>query len=94
MRAKNKRRIDSENHTELGKVIPLEAPFVLLVDPSNLCNLRCKFCPTGNHSLIKKTNRYQGNLDFDLFKKIIDDLNEFIKLSLTISQNLFTIQLL
>lgn len=63
----------------LGEVLPLEAPFVLLVDPSNLCNLKCKFCPTGNHKLIRGTGRYQGNLDFGLFKKIIDDLAEFDK---------------
>jgi len=77
MKAKNKHRVNLEKHVVLGKVLPLEAPFVLLVDPSNLCNLKCKFCPTGNRELIKKTGRYQGNLDLGLYKKIIDDLREF-----------------
>lgn len=77
MKAKVQRRVDANSLTVLGKVLPLETPFVLLVDPSNLCNLRCKFCPTGNHALIRKTGRYRGNLDFKLFKKIIGDLREF-----------------
>jgi len=73
------RRVETKNLTILGEVVPLEAPFVLLVDPSNLCNFQCKFCPSGNHDLIRKTGRYQGNLDFSLFKKIIDELKEFSK---------------
>ncbi len=77
MKAKIKHRVNTENHTVLGEVAPLEAPYVLLVDPSNLCNFRCKFCPTGNHALIRSTGRFQGMLDFDLFKKMIDDLSEF-----------------
>ena len=76
MKAKIKSRL-AENHIELGKVLPLETPFVLMVDPSSICNFRCKFCPTGNPDLIRKTGRYQGFLDFNLFKKIIDDLKEF-----------------
>ena len=77
MKAKIQRRIETKNLTELGKAVPLETPYVLLVDPSNLCNFRCKFCPTGNRDLIRNTGRFQGNLDFNLFKKIIDDLKEF-----------------
>ena len=77
MKAKIKSRVNTENHTVLGEVVPLETPFVLLVDPSNLCNFRCRFCPTGDQDLIRKTGRYQGILDFNLFKKIIDDLKEF-----------------
>jgi radical SAM protein with 4Fe4S-binding SPASM domain len=79
MKAKIKRRINIEDHTVLGKVLPLETPFVLLVDPSSLCNFRCKFCPNGRQDLIHKTGRYQGILDFNLFKKIVDDLKEFSK---------------
>jgi sulfatase maturation enzyme AslB (radical SAM superfamily) len=77
MKAKIKSRIYSESHEILGEVAPLETPFVLLVDPSSLCNFRCRYCPTGNNDLIRKTGRYQGILDYNLFKKIIDDLKEF-----------------
>ncbi len=77
LKADIKHRVNINNHIELGKVVPLEAPFVLLIDPSNLCNFRCNFCPTGHKDLIRKTGRYQGNLNFDLYKKIIDDLSEY-----------------
>lgn len=79
MKAKYQRRIDTDNLTVLGEVLPLDTPYVLLVDPSNLCNFKCKFCPTGNHNLIRKTGRYQGNMDFSVFRKIIDDLKDFSK---------------
>ena len=68
-----------EEHNILGKIVPLKMPFVLVLDPSNLCNHRCKFCPTGDDKLIKSTNRYNGLFDFNLFKTIINDLKEFDK---------------
>ena len=77
MRARVQRRVSAKNTVVLGSVLPLDTPFVLLVDPSNLCNMRCAFCPSGNRDLIRKTGRYQGNLDFALFTKIVDDLKEF-----------------
>jgi MoaA/NifB/PqqE/SkfB family radical SAM enzyme len=77
MKAKIKPRINLEGRTKLENVIPLSTPFVLFVDPSSTCNFRCSFCPTGDRSLIKETRRWQGKMPFDLFTKIIDDLNEF-----------------
>lgn len=77
MKAIVKYRVNAESHTTLGKVAPLSAPYVLLVDPVNVCNFKCKFCPTGNQELIRATGRYQGMLDFKLFTKIVDDLKEF-----------------
>lgn len=77
MKANIKPRINLENRTPLQEVIPLKTPFVLFVDPVNTCNFQCKFCPTGDRDLIKSTGRWQGRLNFDLYKKIIDDLGEF-----------------
>lgn len=79
MRAEIKPRINLEDRTPLQDVIPLSTPFVLFVDPVNTCNFKCKFCPTGDHDLIKSTGRWQGRLDFDLYKKVIDDLGAFDK---------------
>lgn len=61
----------------LSELIPLETPFTLLIEPANLCTLACKFCPTGDTSLLRKFNRPQGMMDYKLFKKIIDDLKTF-----------------
>lgn len=77
MKAKIKPRINLENRTRLEEVIPLSTPMILFVDPASICNFKCKFCPTGNRNLIKNTVRWQGRMDFDLYKKIIDDLEEF-----------------
>jgi radical SAM protein with 4Fe4S-binding SPASM domain len=77
MKAAIKPRIDMENRTPLQDVIPLPTPFVLFVDPANVCNLRCSFCPTGDHELIRSTGRRQQLMDFGLYKKIIDELGAF-----------------
>ena len=77
MKAKIEPRINLENRTRIEEVIPLSTPMILFVDPASTCNFKCKFCPTGNHELIKETGRWQGRMDFGLYKKIIDDLKEF-----------------
>ncbi len=77
MRAQIKPRINQEGRTNLEEVIPLSTPFVLFVDPASACNFRCKFCPNGDAKLIRETGRWQGNMDFNLYKKIINDLKEF-----------------
>ncbi len=47
-------------------------PFILTVEPTNLCNLRCPLCVTGNGSMQRTT----GFMDFRTFKQIIDDAEE------------------
>jgi radical SAM protein with 4Fe4S-binding SPASM domain len=76
LQAKIKPRIELENRTKLEEVIPLESPFTVFVDPADICNFRCKFCPTGNRALMKNVKRPSGLLDFDLYRKIINDLCE------------------
>jgi radical SAM protein with 4Fe4S-binding SPASM domain len=74
MKAKIVPRIELENRTRLETVIPLSTPFTLFVDPSDACNFRCQFCPSGNAQLLKKVHRKPRHMDFDLFRKIIEDL--------------------
>jgi len=70
-------RITIENRTKLETVIPLDTPLVLFIDPSSSCNSKCKFCPNGHKIIIKCTGRWQGQMNFNLYKKIIDGLAEF-----------------
>jgi MoaA/NifB/PqqE/SkfB family radical SAM enzyme len=80
MKAEIKPRIDLKNRTRLETVIPLSVPFIINVDPADICNFQCKFCPTGDRNLMKKTpGRNHGLMDFDLYKKIINDICEFEK---------------
>ena len=78
LKAEIKPRIDTENRTKLEAVIPLNVPFIINVDPSDACNFQCKFCPTGDRKLMRETEgRNFGVMDFEVFKKIVDDICEF-----------------
>lgn len=78
MKAKFEPRIRLENRPKLEKLIPLNVPFIINVDPSDVCNFRCKFCPTADRALMKKTpNRNFGLMDWDLYRKIVDDICKF-----------------
>ncbi len=78
MRAEIKPRIDLKHRTKLEEVIPLRTPFIINIDPSDRCNFQCKFCPTGDRELMKRTpGRNHGLMDFDLYKKVIDDICSF-----------------
>jgi MoaA/NifB/PqqE/SkfB family radical SAM enzyme len=79
MKAKIKPRIEIEKRTRLEEVIPLGTPFVIFIDPADICNFQCKFCPTGNRTLIKTLRRSAGLMDFNLYRKIIDDICTFDK---------------
>jgi radical SAM protein with 4Fe4S-binding SPASM domain len=63
--------------TRLEQVVPLETPFELQLAVSNVCNFRCGYCPCSAPDLLKKNNVKKGIMDFDLYTKIIDDLDAF-----------------
>jgi MoaA/NifB/PqqE/SkfB family radical SAM enzyme len=73
----NPLRITTENRTKLEDVIPLPTPFLVFIDPSNVCNQQCEFCPTGNRELIKQIGREKVVMTWDLYKKTIDQLCGF-----------------
>lgn len=70
-------RLSSEARSNLGDALPLKQPYVLLVDPSSLCNLRCKWCPSGYDSLIAETKRTQQVMPFALFEELIRQAAEY-----------------
>lgn len=45
-------------------------PLSLFIEPTNICNLKCPLCPTGNNS----TPKGKGYMKFEDYKKIIDAL--------------------
>jgi radical SAM protein with 4Fe4S-binding SPASM domain len=49
-------------------------PFLLEVEPSSLCNLRCPLCAVG----AGKLTREQGNMSLDRFRRIIDDIGPYL----------------
>lgn len=78
MKAHIAQRINTDSpRSKLDEYIPLDTPFVVMIDPSSACNLRCKFCPTGDLELIKSVGRYQGYMTLSMFKSIIHGLDDF-----------------
>jgi MoaA/NifB/PqqE/SkfB family radical SAM enzyme len=71
MNAEIKARIGTER-TPLQDVIPLSTPYLVFLDPSDLCNSTCPWCPTGS----KEAAKYKKPviMGMDLYVKIIDDL--------------------
>jgi len=49
-------------------------PYWLTIDPTNFCNLKCPFCPTGQN---RKT-RTRATLSLENFKSIINELGPYL----------------
>jgi radical SAM protein with 4Fe4S-binding SPASM domain len=46
-------------------------PHLLMIEPTNECNLRCPLCPTGAGTL----KRPKGQMSFELYQRILADLD-------------------
>ncbi len=55
----------------LGRKRLLSYPYELCIDVSNKCNLHCPYCPTGRG---EQGGRGRGNISYELFKNILDEL--------------------
>lgn len=65
------------NRQRLEEIIPLSTPMLVFIEPTNMCNFKCKFCPTGDEKLLNKVNRQCGVMKLDTLKKIVDGFKEF-----------------
>lgn len=54
----------------LRRPIVWGTPVIINVEPTNLCNLRCPLCTTGSGQM----RRPKGKLNFDLYRRLIDEL--------------------
>ena len=70
-------RIHSAEKRPLQDILPLKTPISAHVDISSLCNYRCSFCFQADTKGMKDVGLKRGFMDLDLFKKIVDDFNEF-----------------
>lgn len=57
---------------EYGKVS--DFPLYLVIEPTSICNLRCKMC--WQQDPIIRTPQYKGQMKFDIFKQIVDEAYE------------------
>ena len=59
-------------------------PPYLQIEPSSICNYRCVFCFETDKTFTNKKNGFMGRMNYDFFKKVIDDAEgnvEFISLA-------------
>jgi len=64
------KRIQLNKRTDLKSEIPLKTPYCIFIDPSSACNFKCGFC-------MNKNIKSPSIMSMSLFKKLIDDLEEF-----------------
>jgi len=60
----------SEWHRRRGDAVLSSLPPVVLIDPTNACNLGCPLCPTGQ----RRQARPVGLMSFDLYRGLIDEV--------------------
>tara|TARA_B100001093_G_scaffold519112_1_gene606533 strand:+ start:7844 stop:8845 length:1002 start_codon:yes stop_codon:yes gene_type:complete len=63
----------------LRDALPLKVPLRVWIDPTNVCNFKCTFCPTGDDELLKSVNRPKGFMTLETFKNAINGLEEIVK---------------
>ncbi|MBT4138903.1 MAG: radical SAM protein [Candidatus Latescibacteria bacterium] len=54
--------------------IRLGKPFVLMVEPTNFCNLKCPLCPSGNGEM----TRPRGTMELERFEKVLKEQAEHL----------------
>lgn len=59
--------------------IPLAAPLCVCIEPANLCNFKCLMCWQGTDEY-KQNGGPFANMDMDLYRKVISDIEEFASL--------------
>lgn len=57
----------------LGREVLPYKPFFLMIEPTNMCNLKCIMCPQSG-----KLTRKRGFMEFSLFEKVITEAKDFI----------------
>lgn len=63
-----------EKFRPMHETIPNATPFTIMIEPTNACNFRCRFCPTSDAKLLKSVGRKAGYMSMDLFKKTVDGI--------------------
>jgi radical SAM protein with 4Fe4S-binding SPASM domain len=64
----------SKKRLDLGRAAPLPGPISMYIEPTNACNIRCRFCPTGDQALIKQVGRKTGTMTQETWDRIAESL--------------------
>lgn len=63
----------------LAGLLPLASPLSLHVDPANVCNFRCRFCPTGDPALLREVGRPSGIMSEAVWEAVLSGLVELVE---------------
>ncbi|HLP53069.1 MAG TPA: radical SAM/SPASM domain-containing protein [Chitinophagales bacterium] len=55
-----------------GRAVQYGVPFNVSIEPTTTCNLGCPECPSG----LKNFTRPTGNLDYDFYKRTVDEIGD------------------
>lgn len=64
----------AEFERRMKKVKVTAHPFILHIELTNVCNLKCPYCVTGNDS----NQLRKGYISFEDFKKLIDQMKDYL----------------
>ena len=68
----------STNRQNLGDILPLNTPLVLVIDISEVCNFTCNYCFRSNENKNSWGYAKKNNLmNWDLFIKLVEQIKEF-----------------
>jgi len=66
-----------ERRERLVDAVPLPAPWTMFIEPTNACNFRCTYCPTGDTDLLKKVGRKNKMMTWETFVNVVEDMKAF-----------------
>ncbi len=67
-----------ENRTVLGKVLPIDTPFTILIDTSDVCNFKCNYCfrATGSDTAAPDYRKNQL-MSLETFSRVVEQMKAF-----------------
>lgn len=67
----------TEYNLALKKEVVSSKPYILKIEPSNICNLKCAYC-YDNRRAPKESERPYGRMSFNNFKQLIDETGTYL----------------
>lgn len=69
------KQLRANGRIDLAGAIPLTAPLTVYVEPTNLCNLSCDFCPQSLDDY-KERAGYSQHMRVEMFAKVMGEIKE------------------
>ena len=65
------------NRKILWETLPLDTPFSVGIDPSTVCNFKCKYCAQSHPESFESIGFHPEMMSLETFRKVADQLAEF-----------------